>query len=59
MLATQFYQTTVYTAREVGLLPIITELFLTATMFTFLAAFVFFLSRGNSASTPRTGPAAG
>ncbi len=47
-LATQFYQTTVYTAREVGLLPIMTELVLTATMFSFLAAFVFFLSRGNS-----------
>ncbi len=47
-LATQFYQTTVYTAREVGLLPILTELVLTGTMFAFLAAFVFFLSRANS-----------
>ncbi len=47
-LATQLYQTTVYTAREVGLLPIITELVLVATMFAFLAAAVFFLARGNS-----------
>ena len=31
-----------------GLLPILTELVLTATMFSFLAAFMFFLSRGNS-----------
>ena len=47
-LATQFYQTNVYTAREVGLLPILTELVLTAAMFAFLASTVFFLSRGNS-----------
>ena len=46
-LATQFYQTNAYTSLQVGLLAIITETVLTATMFAFLAAFVFFLARGN------------
>lgn len=48
LLATQLYQTNVYTAREVGLLPILTELTLVAAMFAFLASAVFFLARGNS-----------
>ncbi len=47
MLAVQFYQTNAYTASQVGLLPILTETVLTAAMFSFLAAFVFFLARGN------------
>lgn len=47
-LATRFFETNVFTAREVGLLPVLTELVLTAAMFAFLAAFVFFLARGNS-----------
>ena len=48
LLATQFYQTNAYTSLQVGLLTILTETVLTAAMFSFLAAFVFFLARGNS-----------
>ena len=44
----QFTQTFVPTAREVGLLPIITELFLVIALFSFAAGFVFFLCSRNS-----------
>ena len=43
----QFVETFVPTAREVGLLPILTEQFLALTMFAFAGGFVFFLVRGN------------
>ena len=47
-LAMQLPQTFIPTAREVGLLAMMTEICLTVAMFSFLGAFVFFLSRGNS-----------
>ena len=47
-LATQFYQTNAYTSLQVGLLSVVTELVVTAAMFAFLGAFVFFLSSRNS-----------
>ena len=44
----QFTQTFVPTAREVGLLPIVTEQFLMIALFAFAAGFVFFLSSRHS-----------
>ena len=44
----QFTQTFVPTAREVGLLAIITEQFLVMALFAFAAGFVFFLARSNA-----------
>ena len=44
----QFPQSFLPTAREVGLLPMVTELFLMVALFSFLGGFVFFVVRGNS-----------
>ena len=44
----QFTQTFVPTAREVGLLPIVTEQFLVIALFAFAAGFVFFLGSRSS-----------
>ena len=44
----QFVETFVPTAREVGLLPILTEQFLNIALFSFAGAFVFFLASRNS-----------
>ncbi len=44
----QFPQSFLPTAREVGLLPMVTEMFLMIAMFSFLAGFAFFVARGNS-----------
>ena len=44
----QFTETFVPTAREVGLLPIVTEQFLVIALFSFAAGFVFFLTTRQS-----------
>ena len=44
----QFPQYYLPTARDVGLLSMMTELFLTVALFSFLAGAVFFIVRGNS-----------